>query len=160
MISYSEFKLTDAQLEHAKQEKAAKAISKYIKENGVEPTSTDEYYTLTDEELEQYKRVYYAIYLSGNGSSSTTASTDSGSTSLSDTVKEYIDEGDKYPIAYKTTNGNGEIYAYTDIENSVYEKIPLNSKSGIVWIDRKYKRLKFESFSQIDCSRADSSVFQ
>ena len=90
MISYSEFKLTDAQLEHAKQEKAAKAISKYIKENGVEPTSTDEYYTLTDEELEQYKRVYYAIYLSGNGSSSTTGSTDSGSSSSSSGIT-YMD---------------------------------------------------------------------
>ena len=93
MISYSEFKLTDAQLEHAKQEKAAKAISKYIKENGVEPTSTDEYYALTDEELEQYKRVYYAIYLSGNGSSSSTGSTDSGSTSSAGGIT-YIEPDD------------------------------------------------------------------
>ena len=157
MISYSEFKLTDAQLEHAKQEKAAKAISKYIKENGVEPTSTDEYYTLTDEELEQYKRVYYAIYLSGNGSSSTTGSTDSGSTGLSDTVKEYVDKGDMYPIAYKTTNGIGEIYAYKDAGSDSYDTITVNSKGGVVWIDRNYERINFNSgFKSLNLSRVDT----
>lgn len=127
MISYSEFKLTDAQLEHAKQEKAAKAISKYIKENGVEPTSTDEYYTLTDEEQEQYKRVYYAIYLSGNGSSSTTGSTDSGSSSSSGGIT-YMDistvestmffQGTLFSVAYQ--------YAYmveTDLD-TLSELIP------------------------------------
>ena len=150
MLSYSEFKLTDAQLEHAKQEKAAKAISKYIKENGVEPTSTDEYYTLTDEELEQYKRVYYAIYLSGNGSSSTTGSTDSGSTGLSDTVKAYIDEGDKYPIAYKTTDGIGEIYAFKDASSDSYDTITVNSKSGVVWIGRNYEMIIMSGFNSLN----------
>ena len=157
MISYSEFKLTDAQLEHAKQEKAAKAISKYIKENGVEPTSTDEYYALTDEELEQYKRVYYAIYLSGNGSSSTTGSTDSGSSGLSDTVKAYIDEGDKYPIAYKTTDGTGTIYAYKDASSHSYDTITVNSKGGLVWIDRNYETIRFVSgFNSLNLSRVDT----
>ena len=70
-------------------------------------------------------------------------------------IKEYIDEGDKYPIAYKTISGNGIISAFTIDGN--YEAITVNSRGGVAWIDRNYERLKFSpGFKSLNFSRPDT----
>ena len=74
-------------------------------------------------------------------------------------IKEYIDEGDKYPIPYKTVNGSGTIRAYKDAANSNrYDTIALNSRGGVVWIDRNYEKLSFEysNAASLNFSRADT----
>ena len=73
-------------------------------------------------------------------------------------IKEYIDEGDKYPITYKTVSGSGTITAYKDATNSnSYDAITVNSRGGVVWIDRNYERLKFSpEFKSLNFSRADT----
>ena len=47
-------------------------------------------------------------------------------------IKEYIDEGDAYPIAYKTVSGSGTITAYKDATNSSsFDTIAVNSRGGL-----------------------------
>ena len=70
-------------------------------------------------------------------------------------IKEYIDEGDMYPIAYKTYDGYGTVSAYTSDGN--YSIIDLNSMAGICWISRDCNKLSFSpEFIALDFSRADT----
>lgn len=73
-------------------------------------------------------------------------------------IKEYIDEGDKYPITYKTVSGSGTITAYKDAANSdSCDTITVNSRGGVVWIDRNYEWLNFSrEFKSLNFSRADT----
>ena len=73
-------------------------------------------------------------------------------------IKEYIDEGDKYLITYKTVSGSGTITAYKDAANSdSCDTITVNSRGGVVWIDRNYEWLNFSpEFKSLNFSRADT----
>ena len=73
-------------------------------------------------------------------------------------VKAYVDEGDMYPIVYKTTDGTGTIYAYKDATNSdSCDTITVNSKGGVVWIDKDYEEIRFVSgFKSLNLLQADT----
>jgi surface protein len=74
-----------------------------------------------------------------------------------DSLDTKYDEMNKYPIVYKTIDGTGTIYAYKDASSSSYDTITGSSKSGVVWIDKDYEKIKFVSgFTSLNLSRVDT----
>ena len=62
MTNYKDFQLGEHQIDAVKKMHQKLAIMGYIKEYGVEPSDISEYYTATEDELELYKRAFYAQY--------------------------------------------------------------------------------------------------
>ena len=60
IIPYNEFSLTEKQINLVKKMNAESAIRKYIKENGVAPADIQQYFVISTEDAERYKRIYYA----------------------------------------------------------------------------------------------------
>ena len=74
-----------------------------------------------------------------------------------DSLDTKYDEMNKYPIAYKTIDGIGTIYAYKDASSSSYDTITVNSKGGVVWIDKDYENIQFVSgFKSLNLLQADT----
>ena len=74
-----------------------------------------------------------------------------------DSLDSKYDEMNKYPIVYKTTDGTGTIYAYKDASSSSYDTITVNSKGGVVWIDKDYEKIRFVSgFKSLNLLQADT----
>ena len=72
-------------------------------------------------------------------------------------VKAYVDEGDMYPIVYKTTDGTGTIYAYKDASYRSKVYIKGSSTGGVLWIDRNYDRIEFDpEFKSLNLLQADT----
>ena len=63
MIPYSEFQLSEKQINHIKAENQRRAIRKYIKENGEEPDleTAQSFYVATEEDIERFRSVCYSI---------------------------------------------------------------------------------------------------
>ena len=130
MISYNDFQLTSAQIEHIKRDNANRAISKYIKENGAEPSSTEEYFTVTDEYLERYRRIYYSRYLCGGYTPPQSGSTtDPGDTSGGGGGGTII--GVKtYTVSYNLTKCSKESYSKSYTAGSTVESVTFYPKGG------------------------------
>ena len=62
MTNYNDFQLDEHQIDAVKKMHQKLAIMGYIKEQGSEPSDISEYYTATEDELELYKRAFYAQY--------------------------------------------------------------------------------------------------
>lgn len=60
MIPYADFKLTEKQIEQIKGENAKKRIREYIKKYGTEPNDITSFFTISQKDIDKYKRVYYA----------------------------------------------------------------------------------------------------
>jgi hypothetical protein len=121
MIPYNDFQLTKAQIERIKRDNATKAISKYIKEKGSAPSSTEGYFTATDEELEQYRRLYYSMYL-GRGYVPSPSDSGSGSGTIIG-VK-------KYTVSYNLTNCREDSYSKSYNAGSIVPSATFYPKSG------------------------------
>lgn len=63
MISYSDFQLTEQQINRIKKHNAEKSIRKYIREHGEAPADIEQYYTISDNDVEIARRVAYSHYL-------------------------------------------------------------------------------------------------
>lgn len=68
MIPYADFKLTEKQIQSIKETNRRKLIAAYIKEHGIEPDSeiSKSFYTASNEQLEMYRRAYYANKYKGD----------------------------------------------------------------------------------------------
>ena len=60
-MNYQDFSLTNEQIEHIKRKNAEIAIRKYIKKNGQEPSDISSFFTISDKDIELYKRIFYSI---------------------------------------------------------------------------------------------------
>ena len=60
MIPYENYQLTEKQIERIKGENAQKAIREYIKKHGTEPDDISSFFTISQKDIDRYKRVYYA----------------------------------------------------------------------------------------------------
>lgn len=88
MVSYSNFNLTTEQINSLKTDNARRAIERYIKQNGHEPTNISQFYTATPEEIERRRRSVYSYYLTkgieptnnGGDSQNTNTGTTTGTT--------------------------------------------------------------------------------
>lgn len=130
MISYNDFQLTSAQIEHIKRDNATRAISKYIKENGVEPSSNEKYFTATSEEMERYRRIYYSMYLA-KGDEKTNADTDEGQLISVGLNVSVIDDSSSLNEASLLRLSSNEEYTYDYWDVAVYiKKIGYNGMAG------------------------------
>jgi hypothetical protein len=59
-MTYNQFQLTEAEVDRIKAKNARKAIRAYIKQHGTEPSDISSYYTVSNAELEHYRRIIYA----------------------------------------------------------------------------------------------------
>lgn len=68
MIPYADFRLTEKQIQSIKETNRRKLIAAYIKEHGIEPDSeiSKSFYTASNEQLETYRRAYYANKYKGD----------------------------------------------------------------------------------------------
>lgn len=62
MVEYKDFSLTTAQIDNLKQENARHEIKEFIKEHGVEPEDIEDFYNVSDESIERYRKACYSIY--------------------------------------------------------------------------------------------------
>lgn len=63
MIQYSDFHLSDLEIEKLKQSNARLAISEYVKLHGHAPSDISSFYTCTAKDIERRRRAWYAHYL-------------------------------------------------------------------------------------------------
>ena len=63
MISYKDYTLTSKELNIVKKVNAKIGISRYIEENGVEPSNIEQFYDIDENRMEVYKRAMYSRYL-------------------------------------------------------------------------------------------------
>lgn len=71
-MSYNEFQLTEAEVDRIKAKNAKKAIRAYIKQHGTEPSDISSYYTVSNTELEHYRRIIYAEQMTSEDSEQAT----------------------------------------------------------------------------------------
>lgn len=64
MIPYSQFKLTEKQINGIKKNNQRAGIRRYIRKHGVEPSTEmiRSFFSCTNEDIEQYRRASYAKY--------------------------------------------------------------------------------------------------
>ena len=127
MIPYADFKLTEKQIQSIKETNRRRLIAAYIKEHGIEPDSemSKSFYTASNEQLEMYRRAYYANKYKGDkypdwdddeqpsdtGSTADSGSTiDSGSTADSGST---IDSGSTVDSGGTIDSGSTEESATT-----------------------------------------------
>lgn len=62
MIPYKNYRLNEKQIQFIKSVNARRSIDRYIERNGVEPQNIEQYYTVTERQLESYRRIFYSHY--------------------------------------------------------------------------------------------------